>query len=136
MTEIKSTEVTVKGSEQEIFDFLIDLNNLVQLLPQDKISEWESSNERCSFKIQNAATIELVLDKAEAPNTIYLVSGERAPFKFTLDIHISGNSDSTCTGYIHFKGDMNPFIKMMAERPLTNLFEYMGNQLVAVREQS
>ena len=136
MTEIKSKEVTVKGTTQEVFDFLIDLNNFQQLLPQDKISDWESTNDSCAFKVQHAATIELIKDSSEAPEKIHLVSGSRSPFPFTLDIHLSSNGDNQCDGYLLFQGKMNPFIKMVAEKPLRNLFDYISFKLKEVRAQS
>ena len=32
-------------------------------------------------------------------------------------------------GYIEFDGEVNAFLKMMVEKPLLNLFNYMANKL-------
>ena len=55
-------------------------------------------------------------------------SGEKSPFPFHLTINISENEGAT-VGNIVFDGQVNAFLKMMVERPLTNLFNYMSHQL-------
>ena len=42
--KIKSKEVSVKKDRQVVFNYLCDLNNFKELLPQDKISNWESKS--------------------------------------------------------------------------------------------
>ena len=57
MTKIESKHVTVNNTQQEVFAFLGDLNNFRELLPQDKISEWKSDKNFCSFKVNGMNTI-------------------------------------------------------------------------------
>jgi hypothetical protein len=38
-------------------------------------------------------------------------------------------NEGGCEGYIHFDGEVNMFLKMMVETPLTNLFNYMSNKM-------
>ena len=135
MTEILSKKVSVPDTPEDIFEYLIDLNNFHELLPKDKISDWESSETQCSFRIQKAATIELIRDTLDKPHLITLKSGSKSPFPFTLDIHIEDKGDHS-EGYLHFKGELNPFLKMMVEKPLTTLFNHIADRLVVVRTQN
>jgi hypothetical protein len=73
-------------------------------------------------------TITLVQNGEEQPNKLFLKSGEKSPFPFTLTIHID-EVDGKSSGYIAFDGEVNMFLKMMVEKPLTNLFNYMSNKL-------
>ena len=127
-TIIESDKVTVKAEQKIVFEYLNDFNNIKNLLPEDKISDWESSVDHCSFKVQNAATIPLNKESVEEYSRINIVSGEKAPFPFTLYILLEDIGNET-TGFLHFEGDINMFLKMMVEKPLTNLFNYMANQL-------
>jgi len=83
-TKIESKHVEINKSVQSVFDFVKDFNNIKQLLPQDKISDWNSDFDQCSFKIQNAAVIPLVKESVVEPNIIHIVTGEKTPFPFTL----------------------------------------------------
>lgn len=126
--KIDSAKVIVNASQQDIFDFLTDSNNIKELLPQDKISDFKSDKEQCSFKVQGGVIISLIQDGNDGLDVIKLRSGEGTPFPFKLFIKISPQGEQ-CEGFIHFDGEVNMFLKMMVEKPLTNLFNYMSNKL-------
>lgn len=134
-TKIESNHVEINKSIHFVFDFMKDFNNVKQLLPQDKISDWQSDFDQCSFKIQNAAVIPLVKESIEEPTKINIVSGEKTPFPFTLVVAFVSLDDDKTEAYLNFDGDINAFLKMMVVKPLTNLFNYMANELKVVCEK-
>jgi carbon monoxide dehydrogenase subunit G len=127
--EIKSTEASINASSKTVFTFLSDCQNIYHLLPQDKITEWTADTTSCSFKVQNAATISLIQDEIKENSSIKMVSGEKSPFPFTLTIHINSIDDNSCSGHLFFEGKINTFLKMMVEKPLSNLFNFMSDKL-------
>lgn len=131
MTRIESKHVEIARPAQEVFAFLQDMNNFQQLLPQERISEFKSDGTSCSFKVAGAATIGLRLDGGSPPDHVRLKSTDRSPFPFTLDVHLAGNDGST-KAYQVFEADLNPFIKMMVEGPLKNLFDHIADKMVAI----
>lgn len=133
ITTIKSEQVTVNASQETVFNFLNDFKNIKELLPQDKISDWEATENECSFKIQNAAVIPLVKEGTHPNNKINIVSGTKAPFPFTLEVFIEANGDN-CKSELVFNGEINAFLKMMVVKPLTNLFNYMAKRLQEVHQ--
>tara|TARA_R110002072_G_scaffold271987_1_gene432056 strand:- start:37082 stop:37480 length:399 start_codon:yes stop_codon:yes gene_type:complete len=126
---IDSDKVNVTTTPEIIINFLKDANNLIHLLPQDNISDFKSSEQECSFKVQGGITISLIEDGTEGVEKLFLKSGEKSPFPFRLTIHMNQKGELT-EGYIHFDGEVNMFLKMMVEKPLTNLFNYMSNKLM------
>lgn len=132
MTNIESKHVSVNNTQQEVFEFLGDLNNFQQLLPQDKISNWKSDKDFCSFKVSGMATIDLHLKSSEPHNRHHIVSGEEAPFPFTLDIFVEAQGENS-VAYNKFTGDINPFLKLMVEKPLSNLFNYIADKVAEVK---
>jgi carbon monoxide dehydrogenase subunit G len=127
---INSNKVNVAASTTEVFDFLIDMNNIIHLLPQDKISDFKSTDKDCSFKVQGGVVISLELESSEQGKEIKMKSGANSPFPFNLTIHLSEEGEGT-EGYLHFNGEVNMFLKMMVEKPLTNLFNYMSDKIKA-----
>jgi len=125
---LKSEEVNVSAPSSEIISFLEDANNLIHLLPQDKISDFKSDDTQCSFKVQGGIIISLIEDGKEA-DKLFLKSGEKSPFPFRLTVNLNENGDIT-KGHIHFDGEVNMFLKMMVEKPLLNLFNYMSKKMV------
>ena len=131
MTKIESKEVEIAKPAQELYTFLQDMNNFQQLLPQDRISEWKSDGTSCSFKVQGAATIGLQLDGGTAPGHLKLKATERSPFPFTLDVYMN-EANGVTKARQEFNADLNPFIKMMVEKPLKNLFDHIADKMKAI----
>jgi hypothetical protein len=126
--KIKGDTVIVTAERSEIIDFLRDSNNIIHLLPKDKISDYTSSNEMCSFKVQGGVIISLYQDGVEGQDVLYMKSGEKSPFPFRLSIVMNAVTEGT-EGYIQFDGEVNAFLKLMVERPLTSLFNFMSEKL-------
>ena len=131
MTSIQSKTVRINRTTEEVYRFLQDMDNFRQLLPQDRISDWKSDGKSCSFKIQGAATIGLALDGGTPNTLVKMKSTDRAPFPFTLDVHIE-EKDGATEAYQLFQGDINPFLKMLVEKPLKNLFDHIADKMVAL----
>lgn len=131
MTIIDSKRVEIPKPAADLYAFVQDMNNFQQLLPQDRISEWKSDGTSCSFKVQGAATIGLQLDGGTPPGHLRLKATERSPFPFTLDVNFE-EKDGMTTAWQHFEGDINPFIKMMVEKPLKNLFDHIADRMLAI----
>lgn len=131
MTRIESKHVDIARPPQDVYAFLQDMNNFQQLLPQERISDWKSDGTSCSFKVAGAATIGLQLDGGTAPDHVRLKSTDKSPFPFTLDVHLKGAEGRT-QAYQVFEADLNPFIKMMVESPLRNLFDHIADKMVAI----
>lgn len=133
-TKIESKHVEISASQASVYQFLTDFNNYIQLLPKDQISDWTSTENDCSFKVQGMAVIPLIKDRVEESSKIYIVSGEKAPFSFTLEITLNDKGTST-EAFLNFEGEINAFLKMMVVKPLTNLFDYMADRLKKVCEE-
>ena len=131
MTRLESKHVEIAKPAQTLYDFVQDMNNFQQLLPEGRISEWKSDGTSCSFKVQGAATIGLQLDGGTPPELLKLKATERSPFPFTLDVHMK-ESNGTTTIWQEFNADLNPFIKMMVEKPLQNLFDHIADRMKAI----
>ena len=130
MATIESKKVEVNASPTEVFQFVHDLRNLKELLPQDKISEWEGHEDRCSFKVAGAYKIGLEHKSAEEPTSIVLKASEGSPIDFDLHIALDQLDGGTAASMVS-NLNVNPFMKMMVEKPLKSLFDYIADQLKA-----
>jgi len=125
---LKSTSVLINENQENIFIFLSDSCNLVNILPKENISDWKANSTECSFKVQGGVIISLIQDGFEDKSKIFMKSGEKSPFPFKLTLHLEKIENQT-QGYIEFDGELNKFLKMVVEKPLTNLFNYMSEKL-------
>lgn len=126
--QLKSKAGLINQSIKSVFEYLSDLNNYYDLLPADKISDWESDTDSCSFKIKGAASIGFQKKSVEPFNKISLISGDKSPIDFDLTIFLFEEGEST-KGQLEFNSNVNPFLRMMIEKPLKNLFEHMVDEM-------
>lgn len=131
--KIVTNKETIKASQEVIYNFLVDMHNFKELLPQEKISDWTGNVDSCSFKIKNMGTIELKKVACTPHSLIYLDSFGKTPFKFTLNIFLSDKNNDTIA-HLEFEGDINPFMKMMIEKPLTEFFNGLVKKLITKYE--
>ena len=125
---IETAHQTINSSQEEVYNFLIDLNNFEELFPMDKIENWESTQETCLFKVKSMGTIGLKRVASTPHSLIYLDSYGKTPFKFTLNIFLS-DKENNCEAHFVFNGDINPFMKMMVEKLLTEFFNDVVKKL-------
>lgn len=126
--KIDSEKVIVNAKAETIFEFVKNPRNFEELLPKDNITDFQADDIQCSFKVQGGIVITLLQETLLPFHQIVMKSGEKSPFPFNLNINMKGLDNNT-EGYIHFDGKVNPFLKMMVQKPLTNLFNYMSVKL-------
>ena len=129
MTHIESKSVKLAAEPAKVYAYLSDLRNFKELLPQDKISDWRGEEDNCSFKVQGGYKIGLQWDSGVEYSKIVLSSTSVSPFPFKLNISLEADGTGTNAQQI-CDADINPFLKMMVEKPLKNLFDYIADRLV------
>ena len=117
MINFKSPEVRVNLSTEALYNKLSNLNNLRSILPPE-ISEFQSQEDSCSFKMGGMPTISLVIAKKIPFSIISLVAKENQ-VPFTLDCIINEDGEN-CKAVLEINAELNMMMKMMLEKPLTN----------------
>lgn len=128
MSRFESKKVTVKAGPDRTFAFLKDPRELYELLPQDRIEDWNADEEHCSFRIRGLTNLDLYLDECVPNERIEYRSGEKAPFPFTLSVHLNKlEEDTECQ--VICEAELNAFLEKMASDPLKRLFDHMAEQI-------
>jgi hypothetical protein len=133
MTRIESSKVNIAKSMQQLFEFLSDFNNYKPLMPEN-VANWESTKDDCSFSVSGMASFGMEISDRISNDKIKIISTPKSPFRFELFFCLESDGDNSIA-HVLFEADLNPMIKMMAEKPLANLFEHMVVQLKAHQEQ-
>ena len=85
--QLISNEVEIHANTEQVLDFISTPSNIEKILPVDKISDFKSDESMCSFKVQGGIIITLVQNGREENAKLFLKSGEKSPFPFSLTIH-------------------------------------------------
>lgn len=128
MSKIESKKVSVQAAPEHVYNYLQNTDNIQNLLPEGKFSDWKSDGKTCSFKIQGAYTIGLRLKESQPHTNVIFESTEGSPFPFTLNVHLVPQGNAT-ESFLICDAQINPFLEMMVKGPLKNLFDYMADRL-------
>ena len=129
--DIESSKTMVNHSQSKVYNFLMDMNNVQSLLPEGKFTEWKGDYDSCSFKMQGFS-LTLTKDSSVPHSEIKLVSGDDSPIDFDLNIYINQEGDNKSEAFLICEARVNAFLKMMIEKPLSNLFNHMSDKLSKV----
>ena len=109
--------------------FLNDFKNFDQILPHDKVENFQFTEQDCSFSIKGITPIRINRHEASPYNSIVFKSNGLAKFNFTLIASFIGSAELPGQCQIELKGDLNPFILSMAEKSLKTLVNTMSQKL-------
>ncbi len=126
---IKSDIQNTKSNTEQLFDFMADFHHFKHLLPENKIENFECSSDQCSFNIKGMMPLTIKIKERTPKTRIIFETLGLAKFVFTLHINLNANQ----TTQVQLEGDMNPFIKVMAEKPLTELVNTMATKLAQLQ---
>jgi hypothetical protein len=125
---IVSETHNTQSATDSLFDFMGDFNNFKHLLPEDKIENFECTSEQCSFGIKGLMPLTIKIKERSPKSRLTFETTGVAKFVFTLHIHLLADQKTN----VELEGDMNPFIKAMAEKPLRDLVNTMASKLAAL----
>ena len=125
MTRIESDEWVIDKPEKEVFEFLSNCNNLQQLMPE-QVTNWQSTADECSSTIAGMASLGMEIKERNPGQNIRVERKGKAPFDFVMDYQMQSVDAGKTKLKISFDADLNPMLKMMAEKPLRNFLNTLA----------
>ena len=126
MTVFESN-ININQSVEKVYQFLSDLNNHQQLMPEN-IYNWTSTQDEARFTIQNMAKLALKVSSRVENQEINIIPSEEAPFAIEMKWTILPDGDASKANFI-VSADLNMMIKMLASGPLQKLVDHQTSAL-------
>ncbi|MEE9408640.1 MAG: SRPBCC family protein [Polaribacter sp.] len=124
---IEGNSVVVKKSQKETFEFLTDLKNFEQLMPES-IQKFEVDGDSFIFGLKGMPEIRLVLKDSTEYSNITLGAAS-SKLDFELVANIEAIDDASSEVQLGFNGKFNMMMAMMVKKPLTNFIETLTDNL-------
>ena len=126
--KLTSKKVTVQKSAPALCDFLCEVKNFEQLMPEN-ISKFELINEKAFvFALKGMPEIALEVKEVNAPTQVILgAKSDKLPF--TLTGNITPVDDSTSEIELLFEGEFNAMMAMMIKGPISKFLETLTTNM-------
>ncbi|TND09972.1 MAG: hypothetical protein FD123_654 [Bacteroidetes bacterium] len=131
MAKIESDIVETGKPAEKMHGFLSNFNNFESLMPE-QITNWQSTEDKCTFTIKGMATIGMRIAEKTPHSKIHIVSDGKVPFEFTLDVLLTEIDANNCKGQLLMNADVNPFMAAMVTGPLRNFLNLLVKKMKEV----
>ncbi len=128
---IEAPEALVGKSQKETYEFLTELGNFEQLMPES-IQTFEVLDED-TFRFALKGMPEIILRrKSQKPHhqVVLGAASDKLPFTLTANIQESGESESRVR--LVFEGSFNAMMAMMIKGPITNFIGTLSQHLQSI----
>ncbi len=125
---LESPKVNIDKSAEDTFNFLSDVKNFEQLMPEN-ISKFEVL-EADKFLFALKGMPEIVLKKKEAiPHQKIVLGAAGGKLDFSLTGTITEIDSTKSEVQLAFEGDFNPMMAMMIKGPISKFIETLASNM-------
>lgn len=128
MAKIESRIGVIKESGERIYSFLSDFNNFRNLIPEDRVKNWESTDDTCNFTVEGIGPVGLRILEKEPNKLIKITSDGKNPVPLIIWIQIKELSEKNSRIKITSDVDVNPLIATMVKGPLKSFVDTLVEQ--------
>ena len=133
MATFESSIRQIDYPQERVYALLSDMNNIDKVkdrIPEDKANGLTFDANSIGINTPMGA-VKLVIVEREAPKCIKFETAE-SPLPFNFWIQILPVSETTSKKKLTIKAELNPFIKGMVSKPLTEGIEKIADALQAI----
>ena len=123
---LESKKITINKSQKYVFEFLTNLNNFEQLMP-DNIDKFLVDGESFIFSLKGMPEIRLVLKEKTEFEKIVLGAAS-SKLEFSLTAVINQVTEESSEMQLVFNGDFNPMMAMMVKGPLQKFIDTLAEK--------
>jgi hypothetical protein len=124
--KLESKKSIIHKSQKEFFDFLTNLKNFEQLMPENT-DKFEVDGDSFIFSLKGMPEIRLVIKEKQEFDKIILGAAS-SKLSFSLLALIKDISENSCEVQLLFEGDFNPMMAMMIKSPLQKFIDTLSEK--------
>lgn len=125
---LESPKVNVDKSQQELYDFLLEVENYEQIMPESKEKFEVKSKDTFAFALKGMPEIWLQIKETKEPNLIVLGSTSDK-FNFSLEVVLEDAGNNKSQAQLFFDGKFNAMMAMMVKGPLNKFIGSLAENL-------
>lgn len=132
-SEYKSRVGNLACSSEELYNFVTDIRNFEQFIPEGTINNWQTEKESCSFSVSMLGNVSFRLSEKERYNKVVFKGDALKKNDFTLTLNIYNDHSNSAKVDVLLNADLNPMLRMIAEKPIKQFLESLINEMEIFR---
>jgi carbon monoxide dehydrogenase subunit G len=116
---------------EQIYGFITDIRNFEQFIPAGSIHDWQADADTCSFTVSHLGNVKMGIYR-QVPYSLVGFRGTALKNNhFDMQVHISRMDDDKAILKVDLDTELNPFIKMVAAKPIGQFLEMVISRMEA-----
>ncbi len=128
---LESPKVTTQKSQQEMFNFLTQVENYEQVMPESLEKFEVTAAQTFLFSLKGMPQIELEIKETREPELVVLGSTSDK-FDFSIDLNIEPAGENQSDVQLLFTGKFNTMMAMMVKGPLKKFIDTLSQNIQKV----
>jgi len=133
ISNFESRTGTVTCSAEEAYHFVTDVRNFEQFIPEGSISNLVTGKESCSFNVGGIGNVSFRLTEKREFSRIVFEGDALSKEDFRLILNIFGDGPTPVNVKVSVEAKLNPMIRMIAQKPLTQFLEMLISEMEKFR---
>lgn len=130
--KVESKISKTTATDEQIYNFLTNFDNIKELVPQDKVKDWHSDENSCTFTVDPIGKTGFQIIEKEPHKLIKLTSADHTQHKFQFWIQLKALSEEETAIKLTMDADINPMMAMMAKGPLKNFLDTLADKMTQI----
>ena len=114
---------------EDIFNFVTDIRNFHSFAPSGTIIDWIAEKESCRFEVPSLGNVNFRVTEKEQFSKVIFSGNALQNTSFSIVLNITENSENLAEVIIDLQAELNPFLKLMAEKPIAQFLETLINEM-------
>ena len=129
LSNYESRSGSLSCTPKEVFDFVTDIRNFEQFIPEGTINNWQSEKDTCTFNVSMIGSVTLRIEKAEPYDRVIFSGDALKKNDFSLILNILENTNNNAEVKVLLEAELNPMLKMMANKPILQFLEMLIREM-------
>jgi carbon monoxide dehydrogenase subunit G len=129
LSNYESRSGSLSCTPQEVYDFVTDIRNFEQFIPDGTINNWHSDKDACSFTVSMIGTVSLRIEKKEPYDKVIYSGDALKKNDFSLILNILENANNNAEVKALLQAELNPMLKMVANKPILQFLEMLIREM-------
>jgi carbon monoxide dehydrogenase subunit G len=133
MAKIESKVTKSEENSEKLYNFVTDFNNFEELIPADKVKNWEAEEESCSFTIDGIGSAGLRIIEKEPTKLVKISSEGSSPISFLMWIQLKEVDENDTRIKITIDPQVNMMMMTMVKKPLKQFVNMLAERMAELK---
>ncbi|MFZ0472968.1 MAG: hypothetical protein WAL94_10150 [Bacteroidales bacterium] len=103
----------VPCGDRDLYAFLTDVRNFREVVPDNMLSDWKATSDKCSFRVDKAGRVTVTLKEALPHSMVSYTAENFFTGNLLLQVIIESLTSHSSKVYVTTDMNMNPFVRML-----------------------